>query len=262
MFDFQLSGIVLIIVAGIVIADMRYFSGLKNDEVRTGAIIILVLGIVILAVALFGLYSVMKKSPRLLKIVRQFMNPSEVNHIIYFENTQYGGLILIIFIAEIALVIAFFICKPFFVEKLSDHMHRMIDGNNEEDLKTMDTIQRDLKCCGVESPADWIDQSPTKSLRNSCCVPEHIDASTNDCKDAQPLFKDKYFQVYSRLRKRASSIYFCYFQVGCLTKLKDYLTMNADLLTYILLGFAIVQIIFIISAFLLASYYEKKSSAQ
>lgn len=203
---------------------MRYFSGLKNDEVRTGAIIILVLGIVILAVALFGLYSVMKKSPRLLKI--------------------YGGLILIIFIAEIALVIAFFICKPFFVEKLSDHMHRMIDGNNEEDLKTMDTIQRDLKCCGVESPADWIDQSPTKSLRNSCCVPEHIDASTNDCKDAQPLFKDKYFQV------------------GCLTKLKDYLTMNADLLTYILLGFAIVQIIFIISAFLLASYYEKKSSAQ
>lgn len=241
---FALSGIVLIIVAGIVIADMRYFSGLKNDEVRTGAIIILVLGIVILAVALFGLYSVMKKSPRLLKIVRQFMNPSEVNHIIYFENTQYGGLILIIFIAEIALVIAFFICKPFFVEKLSDHMHRMIDGNNEEDLKTMDTIQRDLKCCGVESPADWIDQSPTKSLRNSCCVPEHIDASTNDCKDAQPLFKDKYFQV------------------GCLTKLKDYLTMNADLLTYILLGFAIVQIIFIISAFLLASYYEKKSSAQ
>ncbi|XP_037926490.1 tetraspanin-11-like [Hermetia illucens] len=221
---FALSGIVLIIVAGIVIADMRYFSGLKNDEVRTGAIIILVLGIVILAVALFGLYSVMKKSPRLLKI--------------------YGGLILIIFIAEIALVIAFFICKPFFVEKLSDHMHRMIDGNNEEDLKTMDTIQRDLKCCGVESPADWIDQSPTKSLRNSCCVPEHIDASTNDCKDAQPLFKDKYFQV------------------GCLTKLKDYLTMNADLLTYILLGFAIVQIIFIISAFLLASYYEKKSSAQ
>lgn len=75
-----------------------------------------------------------------------------------------------------------------------NNLQESIKRSNAEDDMAWNNIQRQLMCCGVDSPADWRGQA-NKSLPGSCCRPEFIDEKTAHCTDSPALGRDKYYQV-------------------------------------------------------------------
>lgn len=95
----------------------------------------------------------------------------------------------IIFIIELAVGIAAIAFKSDLEMVLQNTLETSIKKSGADDVVAWDNVQRKLQCCGVNGPADWVDHSKNRTLRTSCCRPEHIDPETNDCRLAYPLFK-------------------------------------------------------------------------
>lgn len=148
----------------------------------------------------------------------------------------------IIFIMELAVGIAAICFKSDLEMALQSRLETSIRKSDNDDVTAWDNVQRKLQCCGVNGPADWVDQSRNRTLRTSCCRPEHIDAETNDCRLAFPLFKDKYFQE------------------GCVMKLKDKVDHNARALIGVGIGIAFIQLLGIFLACWLASAIRKETA--
>lgn len=125
---------------------------------------------------------------------------------------------------------------------LQSKLESSIKNSDNNDIMAWDNVQRKLHCCGVNGPADWVDLSRNGTLRTSCCRPELIDDRSNDCKEAYPLFKDKYYQE------------------GCVNKLKDKVDNNARSLIGVGIGIAFIQLLGIFLACWLASAIRKESS--
>lgn len=125
---------------------------------------------------------------------------------------------------------------------LQSRLETSIKNSDKDDVVAWDNVQRKLQCCGMNGPADWVDHSKNRTLRSSCCRPEHIDTETQDCRLAYPLFKDKYFQD------------------GCVGKLKEKVDKNARSLIGVGIGIAFIQLLGIFLACWLASAIRKESS--
>lgn len=142
---------------------------------------------------------------------------------------------------ELAVGIAAIAFKSDLEMVLQSTLESSIRKSDADDVVAWDNVQRKLNCCGVSGPADWVDQSKNRTLRPSCCRPEHIDAETNDCRLAYPLFKDKYFQD------------------GCVMKLKEKVESNAKSLIGVGIGIAFIQLLGIFLACWLASAIRSSS---
>lgn len=160
-----------------------------------------------------------------------------------FPLKQFAVCLAIIFIIELAVGIAAIAFKSDLEMVLQNTLETSIKKSDQADVVAWDNVQRKLQCCGVNGPADWVDQSKNRTLRASCCRTEYIDAETNDCRLAYPLFKDKYFQD------------------GCVMKLKDKVDGNARSLIGVGIGIAFVQLLGIFLACWLASAIRKESSS-
>lgn len=65
-------------------------------------------------------------------------------------------------------------------------------------MSAWNSAQRALMCCGKDSPQDWYLVN-NKTIPASCCLKNVIDAETMDCKNAAPLFMDRYYQVCTQI---------------------------------------------------------------
>lgn len=148
----------------------------------------------------------------------------------------------VIFIVELAVGIAAIAFKSDLEMALHDRLESSIKNSDTDDVTAWDNVQRKLQCCGVAGPSDWVDLSKNRTLRPSCCRPEHIDEATNDCKLAYPLFKDKYFQD------------------GCVLKLKEKVDGNARSLIGVGIGIAFIQLLGIFLACWLASAIRREGA--
>lgn len=148
----------------------------------------------------------------------------------------------IIFIMELAVGIAAICFRSDLEMALQSRLESSIKNSDSEDVTAWDNVQRKLQCCGMNGPSDWVDHSKNRTLRSSCCRPEHIDAETQDCRLAYPLFKDRYFQD------------------GCVMKLKDKVDRHARSLIGVGIGIAFIQLLGIFLACWLASAIRKESS--
>lgn len=155
---------------------------------------------------------------------------------------QFAVCLAIIFIMELAVGIAAICFKSDLEMALQDRLESSIKKSDSDDLMAWDNVQRKLQCCGIEGPADWVDKSKNRTLRSSCCRPQHVDPETNDCNLAYPLFKDRYFQE------------------GCVMKLKDKVDNHAKSLIGVGIGIAFIQLLGIFLACWLASAIRKESS--
>lgn len=143
---------------------------------------------------------------------------------------------------ELAVGIAAICFKSDLEMTLTNKLEASIRKSDHADVMAWDNVQRKLHCCGVTGPADWVEQSSNRTLRSSCCMPQYIDEDTKDCKNALPLFKDRYFQE------------------GCVMKLKDKVEHNAKSLIGVGIGIAFIQLLGIFLACWLASAIRKESS--
>lgn len=142
--------------------------------------------------------------------------------------------------AELACGIASICFKSDLQMSLKTSLRSTIERSDRDDMVAWNNAQEKLKCCGIEGPADWRDFSRNHSLPSSCCVPQYIDQLTKDCREAPPLYQDKYYQA------------------GCLDKIEERIQSNGRILVGVGIGIAFIQIFGIILALWLAFRIRKE----
>lgn len=156
-------------------------------------------------------------------------------------RSQFAILLAIVFFVELAVGIVACLYKADLEDVLRESLDKSIKRSSGDDLAAWDNAQRQLTCCGVNGPADWIDLSPTRAMRTSCCRPSQIDEATQDCARSPALFKDRYYTD------------------GCLGKMKQRVGSNTSVLIAVGLSVAFIQLLGIILACWLASSIRRET---
>lgn len=153
-FIFWLCGLALIVVGILVQVGLHRSLKIKDASASGVPIVIIGVGVVIFFIAFFGCCGAWKEN--------------------YCMVTTFAVLLFLIILVEIAAAIAGYIFRNKLKDIVQDSLTDMISGykNGTAEFKTtMDKLQEDFKCCGVNSSADWRDFGPDgKTVPDSCCV--------------------------------------------------------------------------------------------
>jgi len=147
----------------------------------------------------------------------------------------YGILLTVLLIAEIGVGIAAFVYKGDVEDSLKTDMLNLIPNYNNADgedpdlviTQAWDTLQENLKCCGVSNDTDWRDNKniTTNGVPDSCC------------KDVKP--------GCGQLSPNPDKIY----TQGCIDAFKDQLEDHIEIVGGVGIGICILQLIAIIVSF-------------
>ncbi|XP_060930333.1 CD63 antigen [Limanda limanda] len=153
-FIFWLCGLALIVVGILVQVAMHDTPMIHDATASGGPIVVIIVGVVIFFIAFFGCCGAWKEN--------------------YCMVTMFAILLCLIIIVEIAAAIAGYVFRNKLSEVVQDSLTEMIDRYNngtDEFRKSVDKLQEDLKCCGVNSSSDWRNFKPAgNSVPDSCCV--------------------------------------------------------------------------------------------
>lgn len=170
----QVSGLVLLIAGIIVLLDVNDYQHFVEDKLMAPPVILIVVGTFVFLVASLGCYGAIKESPKLLNAFAVFL--------------------LIVLLIEVAVAIAAVAFKSDLQNALESQLEKSITRRNKADMTAWNSVHKKMMCCGIEGPKDWYDNN-NKTMPASCCKPDLIDPESNDCKNAPPLFMDRYYQV-------------------------------------------------------------------
>uniref|UniRef100_UPI0037E96328 CD63 antigen n=1 Tax=Semicossyphus pulcher TaxID=241346 RepID=UPI0037E96328 len=152
-FVFWLCGLALIVV-GILVQMALHKTLMIKDASASGApIVVIAVGVVIFFIAFFGCCGAWKEN--------------------YCMVTMFAVLLSLVIIVQIAAAIAGYVYRKKISAVVQDSLVDMISKYNstEQFKKTVDKLQEDLKCCGVNSSSDWKGfKADGKSVPDSCCV--------------------------------------------------------------------------------------------
>jgi len=148
---------------------------------------------------------------------------------------MFAVLMGLILVAEISLVSLLFIYKENTHGVIKDAMKTDIDIYGEEQFdeatKRWDSIQIDFKCCGIENQTDW--KTNNTKVPDSCCRSQN----TKRCENEEGEF----------------------WIIGCLTILSDFIVTKCIICCAVGAVIIMVQLIDVISAFLLATDIGSKT---
>jgi len=213
---FALAGIFLIGVgAYIQIAAKDYLDFLSDNYLNT-PIFIIIVGVVIFVVAFFGCCGAWQESSCMIYV--------------------YAVLISLLLICEIGAGIAAFVLKgdlkAVMEEKSKEGLQNYGKPENEGVTKAWDSVQHELKCCGVTNSSDWLTSNYGK-VPDSCCP--KIEAGGDGCK--------------------TEDIY----PAGCLALLEDTFIGNIATVGGVALGVAFLQLVGVIFSCCLAGRIRKQT---
>ena len=156
-FVFFLASLPIIGIGAYILLTMKDFKQFDDNISASFAIILIVLGAVVMIVAFFGCCGACTENP--------------------CEMYTYGTLLALIFVALIGVTVTFVIFKDEIERTVKDKMKKSIDKYNNSttgDIKKIwDWVQKDVKCCGVETYMDWnrVMEGEHK-VPDSCCKVE------------------------------------------------------------------------------------------
>ncbi|XP_077369406.1 CD63 antigen [Festucalex cinctus] len=153
-FIFWLCGLAMIVV-GVLVQVSLHQTVMINDASASGApIVIIAVGVVIFFVSFFGCCGAWKEN--------------------YCMVTMFSILLSLIILVQIAAAIAGYVFRNKVSDVVQDSLTDMINrySNSTADFKTsVDKLQEDLKCCGMNDSSDWRNFRPDgNSVPDSCCV--------------------------------------------------------------------------------------------
>eukprot|EP00092_Neocalanus_flemingeri_P006561 GFUD01007072.1.p1 GENE.GFUD01007072.1~~GFUD01007072.1.p1 ORF type:complete len:242 (-),score=46.55 GFUD01007072.1:125-850(-) len=180
---FAFAGVVLIGVGAYAqIAAKDYLNFLGDNYVNT-PIFIIILGGVIFTVSFFGCCGAWQENKCL----------------IY----TYTALLVIIFIGQIGAAIAAFVLKGDLKTVITKNMENGLKNFDVEGFEgmtlTWDLVQKELKCCGVESFKDWKDVTTFSDggVPDSCCVAGQVEGCGKAPLDPTKVFSHGCFNLFS-----------------------------------------------------------------
>jgi len=206
-----------------------YLSFLGDTGFVDATIGFIVVGVILTVVSFFGICAVCTDNSCMFK--------------------GFGCFMMLVVIAEFGIAIAILILKVDAEEAISTAMNDSLDDYTvkKEVTSSWDSIQKDLKCCGVETYTDWKNttfnhpENATKyDVPDSCC----IDGPTQGCgKDQLDQNTHKDGTIYEK---------------GCLKTFEDYIEDNAYIVGGAGAGLGVLQILVLVGSFCLAkrdNYY-------
>jgi len=144
-FIFFLSGIAVIVVGSLVIADENSYVALISNGVLQVSILLIVIGVIIMVITFFGCCGAMKQSKCMLY--------------------TYSALLCVIFICEFAGGISAFVYRADIKNDVTEQLNSTIafynasDPNNDYTIE-WDNMQEALECCGAYNSSDWGEDIP------------------------------------------------------------------------------------------------------
>ena len=206
-----------------------YLSFLGDTGFVDATIGFIVIGVILTVVSFFGICAVCTDNSCMFK--------------------GFGCLMMLVVIAEFGIAIAILILKVDAEEAISSAMNDSLDYYKvkTEVTSSWDSIQTDLKCCGVDTYTDWKNTTfnhPVNFTKydvpDSCC----IDGQTQGCgKDQLDTNTHKNGTIYEK---------------GCLKTFEDYIEDNAYIVGGAGAGLGVLQILVLVGSFCLAkrdNYY-------
>lgn len=211
-FIFWLCGLALIVVGVLVQVSLHNTLMVKDVSASGAPILVTAIGVIVFLVAFFGCCGAWKENFCMLTVFAIFM--------------------MVIIIAEIAAAILGYIYRGKVTNVVQDSLADMISNYNtssQEFRDAVDQLQQSLKCCGVNSSADWRSYSTEgNTVPDSCCI-----TSTSGC--GQGAMSD------------ASKV----FQTGCQEAVETLLQENIQWIVVAALVIAALQVLGVVFACLL-----------
>ena len=202
---------------------VEYFQNTKLEkQISLASMVLISVGTFLVLVSLLGCCAAMKKS--------QFMMDA------------FSWVMLALLVAEVFGVVTVFLYKDPSLEVVRNSLQGSLksykDINETEwDNKRhrmWDKVQRNMKCCGIDSPADWKNVT-TLSAPDSCCKIESTNCGENTLVGPGP---------YDDLHGD-----------GCLKKFTNWIRKRMMLIGGLAIVMALVQVLMVIAACHLAKTY-------
>ncbi|XP_028437912.1 CD63 antigen [Perca flavescens] len=172
-FLFWLCGLALVVVGVLVQLGLHKTLMMKDATASGAPIVLIAVGVVIFFIAFFGCCGAWKE-----------------NHCMV---ATFAVLLVLVILVEIAAVIAGYIFRNKLSVVVQDSLEDMISdykNGTAEFRKSLDKLQEDLKCCGVNGSSDWTDFGADKnSVPDSCCVKVATGCGKGTMKDAAKVYQ-------------------------------------------------------------------------
>ncbi|XP_061759605.1 CD63 antigen [Nerophis ophidion] len=208
-FIFWLCGLALIVV-GVLVQMSLHSTLMISDASASGApIVIIAVGVVIFFVAFFGCCGAWKES--------------------YCMVTMFAILLSLVIIVQIAAAIAGYIFRNKVSDVVQDSLADMISrySNSSAEFKaSVDAMQEDLKCCGMNNSSDWRNfRLDENSVPDSCCLNVSTNCGFGAMTDSAKVYQE-----------------------GCRTAVEDLLRKNIQWVIIAALVLAFVEIMGVVFA--------------
>jgi len=149
-------GLAAVVMASLVISKDSVYGDLLASGVFSLPIGVLIAGLCILLLGFLGCCGALKENSCMLQ--------------------TYAGIVLLLFIAEVVLGVLILVytdkAESIITDAMKDSFNKY-GGEDESLTKSLDAAQHELKCCGVESYADWSEfhfGNTTGDVATGCCL--------------------------------------------------------------------------------------------
>ncbi|XP_018533117.1 CD63 antigen [Lates calcarifer] len=185
-FIFWICGLALIVVGILVQMALHKTFMIRDVTASGGPIVLIVVGVVIFFIAFFGCCGAWKEN--------------------YCMVTTFAVLLTLIIIIEIAAAIAAYVFRNKLSDVVQDSLTEMISNysnSSAEFRDTVDHLQKDLKCCGVNNSTDWRNFKPDKnSVPDSCCRNVTTNCGSGTMTDATKVYQKGCHDAMEALLKK------------------------------------------------------------
>ncbi|KRT78930.1 Tetraspannin, partial [Oryctes borbonicus] len=162
----------------------------------------------------------------------------------------FAALLFVILVAEIAATVWAYIYADALEPVVRGYVKSTVQEeywHNADRQHTLDMIQRELKCCGTETPRDWIEDKDVVLVVSSSSAAKYLIPASCCRETVAPALCD-----HARKQIVAGTIdYNVIYDTGCVTKVANYIRDNLSVITGIGLGIIVVQAVGLIFALIL-----------
>ncbi|XP_018577461.1 CD63 antigen-like, partial [Anoplophora glabripennis] len=219
----DISGIAIIAAGAIVLANASEFNHFADNGLIGPPIVFIVAGAIVFIIAFLGCFGAIKESYNMLM--------------------AFAGLLLIIFIIELAVGIAAAVYKADFHNALNSTLRKSMQNySSDSEMIAWNNLQKKFECCGVDGPSDW--EAHGHSLPFSCC---NVIEGGNE--------KIEMYCINNGVGKYL-------FQDGCYQKLQNQINSNAKILIGVGIGIAFIEVVGIVLACWLAHTIKREDTSK
>ncbi|XP_022111920.1 CD63 antigen-like [Acanthaster planci] len=198
-FIFFICGIVIIVGGALVFTKYNDYVDFTGSMGNAIPIVLLVIGIFILFTGFLGCCGALREN--------------------YCMVCTFAIIIVILLLAELGGGIAGYVLRNDIKKAIDDNMNKLLVQypNNTATQKLFDSMQQDLKCCGVNNYTDWYSYLGSGNVTDSCCKKEEPKCGIEPKKET--IWTD-----------------------GCFNALYDFLEDNIVIIAAIAIVIAVIQI--------------------